>query len=94
VQLLISELNNATVNFFFNAKAMSFYFDLHVAEVVKECDTSFFDIMHQRATNSATKKNYFFTLHCLTLWEPKLFCIDRANSYFINTVLLVFIQRN
>ena len=74
---------------------MSFYFDFHVAEVVKVYDTtSLFDTIHKIAVNSATNKTYIITLHCCTLWEPKLFCIDRANSYFINTVLLVFIQRN
>jgi hypothetical protein len=95
VYLLIPELNNASVNYFFKSKIVYFDFDSHVAESVKVCGTtSLFDKMQQTAVNPATNKTYTITLHCRTLWEPNLFCIDRENSCFVNTVVLVFIQRN
>jgi len=42
VHLLITELNKVSVNYFLKAKAVSFYFDSNVAEVVKVCDTILF----------------------------------------------------
>jgi hypothetical protein len=65
VQLLTAELNNASVKYILKAKAMSFYFDLHVAEVVEVYDTTcLFDKMHRTLKRIKPISSASFAVPC------------------------------